>query len=123
MASREFHTSKAPSQRQLRVAEQVRHILAEIFMQEPLYQEDMSSVSVTVSEVRMSHDLKNATVFAAPLGQQATESFIAAIQEMAPFLRHELGKRAKLRFTPHLMFKIDTSFDEAKRVSDLLSDE
>ena len=124
MASR-FSSSKGPSQRQLRAGELVRHALVEIFQRGDLKNELLSRTSVTVSEVRASPDLKQATVFCAPLGQtidsQGSAAVIDALNAAAPAIRRLFGGKIELKFTPALKFQLDDSFTEAKRIDELLA--
>lgn len=119
--SNRFSTKKGPSQRQLRAGELVRHALVEILQREPLRDPALDGVSITVSEVRVSPDMKQASVFAAPLGGEAQAETIAALNRVAPYLRSLLGKKIKLKFTPALKFMGDDTFDEARRIDALLA--
>lgn len=120
-----FSRDKGPSQRQLRAGELVRHALVEIFAREDLRDPALAGVSLTVSEVRMSPDLKQATVFAAPLGssidQEKHPEIVKALNHAAPHLRHLLGQKIDLKFTPALIFRSDESFAEARRIDELLA--
>jgi len=78
-------------------------------------------VSVTITQVQMSPDLQIATLFVMPLGGQMREETLAHLSELAGYLRHQLGKRLSLKFTPSLRFRIDESFDEAERIEKLLN--
>jgi ribosome-binding factor A len=124
MANR-FQQSKGPSQRQLRAGELVRHALVEIFQREDLREPALSGLSLTVSEVRMSPDLKQATVFCAPLGAsidpERHPEIFRALARAAPHLRHLLGRRIDMKFTPALLFRADESFAEARRIDELLA--
>ena len=114
---------KAPSQRQLRVGEEIRHSLARILMEEDLHQPELAELTITVTEVRMSPDLKNATVFVTPLGGKSMAAAVEGLRKAMPFLRHALASDLNLRFTPRLSFQPDRSFDEAERVDALLRSE
>ncbi len=111
---------KAPSQRQLRVGEEVRHALARILMEEDLRQPELADLRITVTEVRMSPDLKNATAFVTPLGGKSMSLAVAGLTRAAPFLRHALASSLNLRFTPRISFQPDRSFEEAERIGALL---
>lgn len=111
-----------PSQRQLRAGELIRHALVEIMREEDIADPDLSGVSVTVSEVRMSPDLKHAICFVEPLGGQHAPEVIAALNRHARFLRGRLGRHIDMKFTPDLKFLHDESFDEATRMSRLFDD-
>lgn len=120
MANR-FSSSKGPSQRQLRAGELLRHALVEIFQREELREPALAGVSLTVSEVRTSPDLKQATVFVAPLGGGHQSEVVAALNRLAPYLRGLLGRRIEMKFTPALKFLSDESFAEARRIDELLA--
>jgi ribosome-binding factor A len=110
-----------PSQRQLRVGEIVRHALAEVFRRGELRDPDLAELQITVTEVRMSPDLKNATAFVTPFagGGDAT-AIVKACKRAAPFLRGQIAGQLDLKFTPRLSFEADTSFDTAMRINQLL---
>ncbi|MBR0950020.1 30S ribosome-binding factor RbfA [Bradyrhizobium canariense] len=114
--------SSAPggSQRQLRVAEQVRHAIAEILAQSSVHDADLEGHIITVPEVRMSPDLKLATVYVMPLGGRDTEIVIAALERNKKFLRGDVARRVNLKFAPDLRFRVDERFDEAERIEKLL---
>lgn len=114
--------SSAPggSQRQLRVGEQVRHAIADILAQGTVHDEDLEGHIITVPEVRMSPDLKLATVYVMPLGGRDTELVIAALERNKKFLRGEVARRVNLKFAPDLRFRVDERFDEAERIEKLL---
>ncbi|WP_425410388.1 30S ribosome-binding factor RbfA [Hyphococcus sp.] len=120
MANR-FSSKKGPSQRQLRAGELIRHALVEILQREPLRDPALDGVSITVSEVRVSPDLKQASVYAAPLGGEAQAETIAALNRVASYLRGVLGKKIELKFTPALKFVSDETFEEAQRIDELLA--
>jgi ribosome-binding factor A len=111
-----------PSQRQLRAGELVRHALAEILREEDFNEEELRVASVTVTEVRLSPDLKHAIVFIEPLGGGHAGEVVAALNRHAKFLRGRLGHAVVLRFTPDLKFVHDESFAEAERMSRLFDD-
>jgi ribosome-binding factor A len=114
--------SSAPggSQRQLRVGEQVRHAIAEILAQGSVHDADLEGHIITVPEVRMSPDLKLATVYVMPLGGRDTEIVLAALERNKKFLRGEVARRVNLKFAPDLRFRVDERFDEAERIEKLL---
>ncbi len=113
-------SSKAPSQRQLRVGEEIRHVLAEVLARGHLRDPDLIGTTITVTEVRISPDLRNATAFVTPLGGAGMETTVAALTRAAPFLRRELGRELRLRSLPSLSFQPDRSFDEASRIDSVL---
>ena len=120
-------TPQGPSQRQLRAGELIRHALVEVLREEELQDEAMSGVSVTVTEVRMSPDLRHASVFVEPLGGaklgggQVSE-VVKALNRHAKFLRGRLGHGIDMKFTPELKFLHDETFDEAERMARLFDD-
>ena len=109
-----------PGSRQLRVGEEIRHSLADIFGRGDIHDPDLRDVRVTVTEVRLSSDLRNATAFVTRLGGGGTETLIAALGRAVPYFRHQLAKKLELRFIPKLSFKFDTTFDDADHLDDLL---
>jgi ribosome-binding factor A len=113
-------TGKAPSQRQLRVGELVRHALAEILQRGDVHDPALEGTVVTVPEVRMSPDLRLATVYVMPLGGQGGEAIVAAFDRNKKYLRGEIAHRVDLRYAPDLRFRLDTSFAEGERVDALL---
>jgi len=114
--------SSAPggSQRQLRVGEQVRHAIAEILAQGSVHDADLEGHIITVPEVRMSPDLKLATIYVMPLGGRDTELVITALDRNKKFLRGEVARRVNLKFAPDIRFRVDERFDEAERIEKLL---
>ena len=116
---------KGPSQRQLRAGELIRHALVEVMREQELQDPVMAGVSVTVTEVRMSPDLRNASVFVEPLGGSRSEGharaqeIVKALNRHAKFLRGRLGHGIDMKFTPALKFLHDVSFDEAERMARL----
>lgn len=118
------HTSsKEPSQRQLRVGEQLRHIIAETMSRGHFSNEAlMDAGQVTVSEVRVSPDMRNATVYVMSLGGQNMESILPALNDEARVFQKELGRQMNMKFTPRLSFKADQTFDEVQRINTLLYD-
>jgi ribosome-binding factor A len=111
-----------PSQRQLRAGELIRHALAEVLREEELHDDDLSGVSVTVTEVRMSPDLKHATCFVEPLGGGHAPEVVDALNRHARFLRGSLGRHIDMKFTPDLRFRHDESFDKAAHMDALFND-
>jgi len=114
--------SKAPSQRQLRVGEELRHALSTLLERGDIHDPDVQGIPVTVTEVRASPDLKNATVFFMPLGGDAEvlTRVGEGLKRAAPFLRHKLAEKVLLRHAPRLKFLADTSFDTADHIDHLL---
>jgi ribosome-binding factor A len=114
---------KGPSQRQLRVGEMLRHALSEILRETEIRDPDLIGVSVTVTQVKPSPDMRHATVFVEPLGGKNAQSIVSALNRNKAFLRGEMGHRIELKFTPDLRFVEDTSFAEAERIERILLSE
>jgi len=108
------------SQRQLRVGELVRHAIADILSQGSVHDPDLEGHIITVPEVRMSPDLKLATVYVMPLGGRDSTKVIAALARNKKFLRGEIARRVNLKFAPDIRFRVDERFDEAERIEKLL---
>lgn len=132
---RKQHTRNAsgpqgPSQRQLRAGELIRHALVDILREEEIHDAAMQGVSVTVTEVRLSPDLKHATCFVEPLGAGLevaptaghVDEIIKALNAHARFLRGRLGTKLDMKFTPDMKFRHDESFDAAGRMDRLFND-
>jgi ribosome-binding factor A len=119
---RHHQSTKSPggSQRQLRVGEIVRHAVADILAQGGVHDADLEGHIITVPEVRMSPDLKLATVYVMPLGGKDTDVVLAALARNKKFLRGEVAHRVNLKFAPDLRFRVDDRFDEAERIEKLL---
>ena len=133
--ARKQHTRHAsgpqgPSQRQLRAGELIRHALVDVLREEEIHDEALAGVSITVTEVRLSPDLKHATCFVEPLGAgvEAAETtgheseIIKALNAHAKFLRGRMGAKLDMKFTPDLRFRHDESFDAASRMDRLFDD-
>jgi ribosome-binding factor A len=112
---------KEPSQRQLKVGETIRHALADIFSRGEIVDEVLNRHSLTVPEVRMSPDLKLATVFVIPLGGGEAEEAVAHLEKHKRYVRGLVAKRVSMRFMPELRFKVDTSFEASSRIDELLA--
>ena len=113
-------SSPGGSQRQLRVGETVRHAVAEILAQGNVHDPDLEGHIITVPEVKMSPDLKLATIYVMPLGGHDTEVVITALNRNKRFLRGEIAHRVNLKFAPEIRFRVDDRFDEAERIEKLL---
>ena len=105
-----------PSQRQLRVAEEIRHALSTVFARADFRDPDLAGLHVTVTEVRASPDLKHMTAFVSGLGRDLTEAQFRALRRAAPFLRGQVAKAVRLKFAPDLHFQSDTALDYAMRI-------
>ena len=111
---------KSPGQRQLRVGEEIRHVLAETLGRGELRDPELVDRVITVTEVRVSPDLKNATAFIVPLGGEHSPEVLVALRRSAGYLRGILAHQLRLRYAPHLGFELDHSFDRAQRIEELL---
>jgi ribosome-binding factor A len=114
-------TPKA-GQRQLRIAEEIRHALAGIIADNSLSDPDLMGRMITVTLVKISPDLRNATIFIAPFGGGDAETIVRALNRAAGYFRGELAHQVEMRVSPQLRFKIDDSFEEASRIEALLHD-
>ena len=112
-----------PSQRQLRVGEMLRHALSDILRERGIRDPDLDGVSVTVTQVKPSPDMRHATVFVQPLGGENADTIVEALNRHRGYLRGELGHTIELKFTPELRFVEDTSFAEAQRIERILHSE
>lgn len=112
---------RTPSQRQLRVGEEVRHGLARILGRGDFADPQLASMSITVTEVRVSPDLKQATVFVTPLGGEGLASAVGALNRAAGFIRGQLAGELVLKSIPRVVFKADQSFDAADRLRGVLN--
>jgi ribosome-binding factor A len=122
MAKR-FEQTAGPSQRQQRVAELVRHALAEVLSRGDIQDDVLTRNVITIPEVRMSPDLKLATAYVMPLGGRDEEAVLKALDKNKKVLRQEVARRVNLKFAPDLRFLRDESFDEAARIDALLRSE
>lgn len=119
---RHTESSEGRSVRLLRVGEQVRHILSEILMRGDVHDDVLASHTVSVTEVRMSPDLKHATVFVKPLLGQDEEAVLKALRTNTAYLQREVAKRVNLKFAARLKFLADESFEEGSHIDALLRD-
>lgn len=114
-------TSKGPSQRQLRVGEQVRHALSDILQRGEVSDDVIETTVVSVSEVRMSPDLKIATAFVSPLGAKDDDAVIKALARNAKFIRGRVsGALRQMKYMPEFRFRLDTSYDNMAKIDELL---
>lgn len=113
--------SKGPSQRQLRVGEQIRHIVAETLVRghfkNPVL---LDGGKVTVTEVRVSPDLKQATAYVISLGGSNMDEILPALNDEAAAFQREIGRQSEIKFTPKMRFRLDESFDNAQRLENIL---
>lgn len=122
MAKKSYQQGKAPTQRQLRVGEVIRRRLAEILSRADVHDPDLNRMSITVSEVRSSPDLKIATAFVMPLGGKDEEAALAALRRNKTELRRLLSKDLTLKFLPDLRFVLDATFDRMDETRRLLAE-
>lgn len=115
-------TPEMRSVRLLKVGEQVRHVLSELLLRQEVHDDVLTAHSVSVTEVRMSPDLRHATVFVKPLLGKDEEVVLKALRTNIAFFQREVAKKLKLRFAAKLKFLSDESFDEAARIEALLRD-
>jgi ribosome-binding factor A len=120
MTKQQSHKVSGPSQRQLRVGELIRHALAEVLARGDIPDGVLASHVITVPEVRMSADLRLATVYVMPLGGQDQAAVVAALERNKKLLRGEIARRVSMKFAPDIRFRIDERFDEAERIDRLL---
>lgn len=121
MAGRPDPMGKAPSQRQLRVGELLRRALSDILMRGDVHDPDLDGVSVTVSEVRASPDLKVATAYVLPLGGGDADTVLKALRRARGELRRQVNRQIDLKFSPELRFVLDESFDRMDATRAMLS--
>jgi len=115
-------TTEDPSIRLLKVGERVRHILSELLARGEAHDDVLSATTVSVTEVRMSPDLRQAKVYVKPLLGEDEGAVLKALQVNTAFFQREVAKRLGLKFAPKLRFLADESFDEAGRIEQLLHD-
>jgi ribosome-binding factor A len=123
MARRRASAGPGQSQRQLRVGEGLRHVLAELLMRGEIHDPVIAEAHLTVSEVRMTPDLRHALVFVTELGGELRAEVSRALARAAPRLRGKVARRLHLKYAPELSFRADTSFREAARIEALLAEE
>ena len=120
MASRRSEKSAGPSQRQLRVGELIRHALADMLTRGEIHDDVLSAHLVTIPEVRMSPDLRLATIYVMPLGGADVQPVLAALERNRKFIRGEVAHTVNLKFAPDVRFLADSTFDEARRIDEIL---
>ncbi len=119
---RQKHRNSSPtgSQRQLRVGELVRHAMAEMLTRGDVHDPVIEGHLITVPEVRMSADLRLATIYVMPLGGRDADEVVTALERHKKFLRAEIAHRINLKFAPDIRFRVDERFAEAERIDKLL---
>jgi ribosome-binding factor A len=122
MARHQDHREQAAggSQRQLRVGELIRHELAEMLTRGDIHDPVIEAHLITVPEVRMTADLRLATIYLMPLGGRDAQDVIAAFDRNKRYVRGEIARRVNLKFAPEIRFRVDERFDEAERIEKLL---
>ena len=120
MSKRPSEGRSGPSQRSLRVGELVRHALADMLSRGEIHDPVIENHLITVPEVRMSPDMRLATIYVMPLGGKDAEPVLEALERNKKYLRGELSHRVNLKFAPDLRFRIDERFEEAERIEKLL---
>ena len=124
MARHKHHRDQAPgggSQRQLRVGELVRHALADMLTRGDVHDPVIEAHMITIPEVRVTADLRLATIYLMPMGGRDAEEVVAAFERHKKFLRAEIAHRINLKFAPDIRFRVDDRFAEAERIERLLS--
>lgn len=114
------HRGQAPSQRQLRVGEEIRHAIAELIERGAMKDPKLRDVPVTVTEVRVTPDLRHARAYVTPLGGGDAAEIVAALNHAAPFFRAQVAAAVRLKFAPQVSFTADTSFEEAGKIEAIL---
>ena len=120
--ARTTSTPEQQSVRVLKVGERVRHILSELLARGEAHDETLTAHAVSVTEVRMTPDLRNAAAYVKPLLGEDEAVVLKALRTNTAFFQREVARRLGLKFAPRLQFKPDESFDEAERIERLLSD-
>ncbi|MCO6384454.1 MAG: 30S ribosome-binding factor RbfA [Vannielia sp.] len=123
MAKNKFHDGNGPSQRQLRVGETIRRALAQVLQRGDVHDDALGRMSITVSEVRCSPDLKVATAFVMPLGGQGEEEALEALRRNRSEIRRAVNKSLALKFSPELRFRLDETFDQMDDTRRMFSEE
>ena len=118
--ARRFEQSSRPSQRALRVGELVRQAVADMLIRGEVHDPVIEGHLITIPEVRMSPDLRLATIYVMPLGGRDGKEVVAALDRNRRYLRGEIARRVNLKFAPDIRFRVDESFDEAERIEKLL---
>ena len=112
--------NRGASQRQLRVGEELRHLLAELLERGNMRDPDLREATITVTSVDVSPDLRNATAFVMPLGGRDSDKILAALKRATPWFRARVSEKAGLRSAPDIRFQLDRTFDEADKINELL---
>ncbi len=121
MPRKKTASARAPSQRMLRVGEQIRHVVAELLARGEIHDDVIASHVITITQVRMANDLRLATAFVMPLGGRDTALVIAALEKNRRYIRGRIAQTLDLQFSPDIRFKDDNTFEEAMRIDMLLA--
>ncbi len=113
-------SAKAPTQRMLRIGELIRHRIAELLVRGDIHDDIIASHSITIPEVRISHDMKLATIYVMPLGGDNMKPVIDALERNKKYIRAQVAQTLNLRYAPDLRFREDQTFEEATRIDRLL---
>lgn len=113
-------SSKTASKRQLRVGEQLRHIISEVLSEGNIHDPDVGTTSITVTEVQPSPDMRNATVYVIPLGGVNEDTIIIGLNRSSGFVQAAMSRQLSMKFTPKLIFKKDTSFEYGDHIDTLI---
>src|SRR5262249_643121 len=113
-------TGQGPSQRQLRVAEEIRHVLAGLFTRNQFRDPELGAAHIPVPEVRLRPDLKYATAFVSRLGRSDVDALLPALHRVAPYLRGQVAKALQLRAAPDITFQPDHALDYAMKIDELM---
>ncbi len=119
-APRQHLLAKPAGQRQLRVAEEIRHVLSAVFSRHEIRDPDLANETITVTEVRVSPDLKAATAFVARLGRPDVDALLPALKRAAPFLRGRIAHEMRLRVAPIVSFQPDITLEYAMKIDQIL---
>jgi len=120
--ARQPRSNEEQSVRLLKVGERVRHVLSELLTRQQVHDDTLTARTVSITEVRMSPDLRQARTYVKPLLGSEEEQVLKALRQNTAFLQREVAQRLGLKFAPKLKFLADESFDEAERIERLLSD-
>ena len=110
------------NQRQLRVGERIRHVLADLLTRGAVHDPVIAETPLTISEVRITRDLRQATVFVVELGGDLRPEVLQALERATPFLRGEVARQSNLKYAPNLLFRADESFANSQRIDSLLEE-
>ncbi len=113
-------TAAGPTQRQLRVAEEIRHVLSGVFARAEFRDPELAAAHITVTEVRIAPDLKRATAFISRLGRSDVEALLPSLQRATPYLRGQVAKALRLRVAPDIVFQPDHALDYAMKIEELM---